>query len=109
MYVCVCISLSGSQMPFWISKIVINPPKLWEYKVFVAHHRQLAVPHQGFLLSGSWGKEERREERECQGYIVTENEAMEANYTEHSLLSIILWTVLSESNGPEPKTRFLLL
>lgn len=35
---------------------------------------------------------------------------METNYTENSLLSIILlWTVLSESNGPELKTRFLLL
>ena len=62
-----------------------------------------------FQQSGQMKIGERREERECQGQIVTENEAMEANYTEHSLLSIILWTVLSESNGPELKTRFLLL
>lgn len=51
----------------------------------------------------------REKERDRQRQTVTENEAMETTYFEHSLLSIILQTVLSEGNGPELKTRLLLL
>lgn len=52
-------------------------------------------------------REERERERESERQ--TENEAMETNYTENSLLSAILQMILSESNGPELNTRFLLL
>ena len=54
---------------------------------------------------------EKKKERETASHrkTDTENEAMGTNYTEHSLLPINLQAVLSESNGPEQKTRFLLL
>lgn len=53
--------------------------------------------------------EREKRERERESERQTENEAMETNYTENSLLSAILQMILSESNGPELNTRFLLL